>query len=519
MKKKYLNFGLAIIAAMSFSLVSPMAFADPLQQCNAAVSQAQGNVQKLGEGLQGADKANAAAALMQASSDIQNINRNSKINTAADFTQAENATNSGNEAIKQMHQCVQECKKAYDSAMSSPDVSIQATAPQIIKKTQSGCIDDLAAEIARFQKAAQDAMNAGLGSQQTTTATDGAPDSTNPTSTPSGGGLGSALLPALLGAAAGFGAAKLMDKDKDKKDKDKDANKSQDAVVCDANNNCAVDCTKDTAWEYSDCNEQEATACASNLSDSTCQQFSGRYCSVDAAEGTTVDGYTKDKNGEGIGTAFCDKVAATNYCAASGRDQCPSCLQLNNSQLAACQANPSLCLAQNTAAQIEQAKTTCPDDPIFANPEYTAGGSATVTDPNAPDPVVSDPNATAVTATDATSNSASAPSSTSFVTASANSPAAVASSAMGQAPDVASGSGSTGFNSGGMGGGMGVASVGGRTASGGILPGRVASASASGGINRGPASDVSGQYSSSLFLESSQAIAKRCQQGRLLHCL
>lgn len=508
LKKKYLNFGLSVFAAASFSLVSPVAFAGTyIKQCQDAVNTAKAHVKANGKKLNEADLANALAALQQADN---SMNGNSILSGKANFTQAENATAAGNSAIKELHQCVQQCHKAFDSAQADTQAVEAGEPKKIVDMTESGCFNDLNAEIQALQSAAKGAYQAGLGDQQTTNATNGTPSSNGS----NGSGLSSALLPALLGAAAGFGAAKLLDKDKDKKDKDSDdANKSQDAVVCDADNNCAVDCTKDTAWEYSDCNEQEATACASNLSDSTCQDFSGRYCSTDTAEGTTIDGYTKDKNGEGIGTAFCDKVAATNYCATSGRDQCPSCLQLNNSQLAACQANPSLCLAQNTTAQIEQAKTTCPDDPIFANPEYTAGGSATVTDPNAPDPVVTDPNATTATESTTASNS-TASSSTSFVTASVKSRQA----AGGQASDVASGNGSSGFES-GSGGGMGVASVGGRTASGGILPGRVASASASGGISRGPASDVSGQYSSSLFLESSQAIAKRCQQGRLLHCL
>ncbi len=80
--------------------------------------------------------------------------------------------------------------------------------------------------------------------------------------------------------------------------------------------------------------------------------------------------------GEGVGTAYCKGVTGWNFCKTPGRESCPSCLQIQRNQSPACAQNPALCLAQNSAGEIEKAKLSCPTDPAFADPSFAAGAGA-----------------------------------------------------------------------------------------------------------------------------------------------
>lgn len=152
-----------------------------------------------------------------------------------------------------------------------------------------------------------------------------------------------------------------------------------------------LDCSKSDAWRYVDCDSTFVSSCAYTGSDSTsttgygstiCTQFVNRYCATSVTTGTSVslDGsnyYTRDSTGAGLGSTFCQNQVAASYCTTSGRDLCPSCQQLQRSISEGCIADPSSCLAENSTDTLEAAKTTCPTDPMFSNPNFTTTTTST----------------------------------------------------------------------------------------------------------------------------------------------
>jgi hypothetical protein len=357
----------------------------------------------------------------------------------------------------------------------------------------------------------------------------------------SGGGM-SAMGAGLIGAVAGGLLGYMLGK----KDGKKEANNAANDGALQANG--TIDCSKSDAYQYQDCNDYLANTCtqamASNTygSDANCMNFGNRFCAsssssivpissappVIPADGMPVAGAAPPigQAGEGVGTPFCQSVLAYNYCQTAGREQCPSCLLIANNQAAACVNNPALCLAQNSQDQINQAKTTCPTDPIFSNPAYVAGGAAVANQLAASQGGTALP---AVVLPQSVSGSSAAVEGAASSVVSTGS--GTASGATGSLPGATTASnaaaregGSTGAGSSAAyanGGGANyvpssVGAMGGREVA--MSGGAGATARNTASTSGGPASDVQGRFGPSVFAMGSQAIRQRCQAGKLNNC-
>ncbi|NJL24173.1 MAG: hypothetical protein HC902_02650 [Calothrix sp. SM1_5_4] len=203
------------------------------------------------------------------------------------------------------------------------------------------------------------------------------------------GSSNDSLLSGLMGAAAGGLLGYMLGKSSSDDDSsaESDAYSDTSALATGTLNCAAVD-----GYRYSDCDSGYASSCYGAFSSSdACSGFTARYCSSSTSSGATVavsgttNCYTVDATGAGIGSSYCQYYLASAYCSVSGRGACPSCLLLSNFTSESCQNSPALCIAQNSAEQIESAKSTCPTDPVFSNPSFsgyvsgvTAGTSSTV---------------------------------------------------------------------------------------------------------------------------------------------
>jgi hypothetical protein len=227
-----------------------------------------------------------------------------------------------------------------------------------------------------------------------------------------------------------------------------------------------------------------------------------------------------------MGTQYCKGVTGWNYCKTSGREQCPSCLQIQRNQSAACAQNPALCLAQNSVSEIEKAKSTCPTDPAFADPSFVAGGGAQVPPalgaPGSLPAVVlpqsvsaggsANGGATVSTGSNIAGTSQAGGGTGGISTMSANGSNANPNEQGTREGYANNGNSQASYGGGGAGGSAVVGSYGGGrefASAGGMKPASVAG---------GPATDVEGQYGPSLFTTSSQVIRRRCQAGRLNNC-
>ncbi len=291
-----------------------------------------------------------------------------------------------NQTVANLQEAYNKCSEACNPSKASDDNSSRSTADeaQQIQAEMQSCQKAIQPYIQAYQTGAAEACQAAEGARQVDQATrdDGA----------GGGGGMSPMMAGLLGAALGAGAAMLLNKKKDK-DKEKEKEKDEDPVDEEGN----VDCSKAGSEVYSDCNEHFVQKCKDEFSSEECQNFSNRYCTAGSSNTSTeqasnstpatsnsgiiiASAEDKDIKGEGVGSNYCFNYQATNYCATAGRETCPSCLQLETNKAAACKANPAICIAQNSPAEIEEAKKTCPSDPMFSNPDYVAGGGSTVPD-------------------------------------------------------------------------------------------------------------------------------------------
>jgi hypothetical protein len=298
-------------------------------------------------------------------------------------------------------------------------------------------------------------------------ASDQKPQSTDGGGGSSGGGLGN-MGTGLLMAAAGGLLAYMMTKKKDKKDDG-------------AFSNGQLDCSKSDAAKYQPCADGYLSqTCLAEVSagtyasDSKCTSLASVYCASTGAASVLPVAYPAPETvasggaptqlssappqtapGSGVGTPFCQAAIAYNYCQSPGRGMCPSCLGLNKTQSPACAANPALCLAQNSQAQITAAKATCPTDPMFANPAYAVGGGSVATGLN---------------------------------TSGASLPVVV----LPQSTDSASGSA--------------------------LQPASVEDSSRAPASASGLPSDIQGQFGPSLFAMTAQSLQARCAAGKLNHC-
>ncbi len=357
------------------------------------------------------------------------------------------------------------------------------------------------------------------------------PSSGSPSST--GGGSMMKNLGIAAGAAA-LGGLLAYQMGKKKGKSDSKSSDSTDTTTAEENKvilpNGALDCSQKGANLYSDCAQYFLSTCpaggtATSTATSTtaqasaantaaeCGAFQSRYCSS-----TTGPGYSENiqlengaivqinlsGSGEGLGSGYCQSTVAANFCQSAGRSECPSCRQLATNQSPACLQNPALCLAQNSPDQVAAARTSCPMDPVFSNPNMASIAGGYTAAPGAPAVVLPQVGTSPVNG--GTNNFASGVSVQSVSGA------------------VTEGHGATYAN--GSGAGRGTASQG-NTASVGsqhelATSGSRGFASTSNGrmkiVNRRPAGDIEAKFGPSVFAIGSQVIRQHCNQGRLNNC-
>jgi len=296
--------------------------------------------------------------------------------------------------------------------------------------------------------------------------------------------------------------------------------------------NGAIDCSKADAGQYSDCDQYLMGQCSAQSGMLTmtpnCSSFTARFCAQGPPQPGAVqqlqleNGAVVQLNIGGTGAGqdqpYCQTTYATAYCKDGANAACPACLQLQAGQSQACQANPALCIAQNSPSQVADAQRTCPGDPAIALYERTSGA---FTGGVAGAPPITLP-------VDATQTLATAPGAGGGISTSSG-PSGGPSSGIstssvhgkphaGQSSEMANREGQTGYN-GRDGGGAAANSLSSvnkitsssrEVASGGVQVSSVASA--------GPASDVQGQFGPSLFAMGSQIIRQHCQQKQFNGC-
>jgi len=499
-------FSVSYVGTASFSIVS---YAGPGSECQKAVEDAISLCKSAGDMVRSGSDAGAASLAQKFSTqyntpvsafDMQGLANQS----AQAYSNASNYCRGTAEKA-----CKSYCSQKRSEALASNPPKTQDVSQ--IDSSVKNCSDTIGSMIGQLDAGATQAGQAGAQAGQT--------GDTSKQETPSSGGM-SPMMAGLLGAALGGAAGYMLGKKQGEKDKDKD--KTEDVVSEDG----TVDCTKSGAEAYSDCNSYFATKCALGATDAStdqCKTFNNRYCSsstttttttttdtsTDTDSGTIASASDKDIGGEGMGSQYCFSVQATSFCATSGRETCPSCLQLEANKADACQSNPALCLAQNSPAEIEAAKNSCPSDPLFSNPDYVAGGGATVENSGSlEDPILptqtSSSASSDVAGSDGSSSSSSSSSSglPSDVAGGGNDGSSSSSSVIGSSPsDVASGSGS--------GSGLTFASAKSDVArGGGSANNRVLASASPVGASMGP----------SLFTMSSAMIQSRCETAQLVHC-
>lgn len=130
----------------------------------------------------------------------------------------------------------------------------------------------------------------------------------------------------------------------------------------------AVDgCSASDSYRFTQCDDQFIKNCVAQATDTLCTAFATRYCATGAqsSTGVMVNGQLADKTGQGVGSAFCSGRAVAQFCAVAGRTGCPSCGGASAASL--------------SSQQIAAAKTSCPGDPIFMNPQIA---SASLSNPS-----------------------------------------------------------------------------------------------------------------------------------------
>jgi hypothetical protein len=253
-----------------------------------------------------------------------------------------------------------------------------------------------------------------------------------------------------------------------------------------------VDCAKPDAWQFAACDDKMAETCKVAMSDSRCIHFANRYC-----------------NAAGVGTQYCGTVVAYNFCSDGTKNNCPSCLQLQKETSETCIQSPATCLAQNSPEETEKFRATCPNDPVFVgngNPVQVANGTPALPGPgtaqgNGPPPA--NPGLPAPILP-ASKNPSGGPGQIAVM------------SVKGSQPGTQPGSNRDAYNNnptGKAGSGSGYSAMSGSFGSG------SARDVASGTIrSTGPAPDVNGQFSPSLFATSSQVIRTHCALGKFNNC-
>jgi hypothetical protein len=337
---------------------------------------------------------------------------------------------------------VDKCKKAVEGADGCA-----AKCEGLSSASKKKC-DRFASYKSEMEAGVADNTTTNQGTQATQDATGGQPQSTG-----GGGDMMGMLMGAAMGGMLGYMLGKKMNEDKDKDKGDDD-----DALLP----NGQIDCSKKNAYEYRDCTAWLEQNCINDLDSQKCQKFSNIYCAATSSSPAQTGDAPPMEAGSGLGSPFCKKVNAHNYCKAQGRQSCPSCLGLARSNSPACLQDPSLCLAQNSPEQINAAKQTCPTDPAFADPAYANGGGSQVPPAVAGGglPAVVLPQSVSGSAQTSGASSASTSSGTSYSTSSSSGSAA-SEGAVREGQTAGAGSGSN-YGSGGSGAVAGSSGGGGR---------------------------------------------------------
>ena len=375
MKNTFFKQGVCSLTLLTF-LYSPYGFAVKPSQCKQDSKKLQDQARGMGQAA-AAQQGVAAKAVGQSVAGSNQIERES--GTLKNFGNASgnHSTATADEVAKLREQCQKACDpgSAEDENGDNKKESERAQ----IEQEKNQCEQEIAKVEEELRKSANEAYKSADQAGQSQQA---AQSGSQPGNNDSSGGMGG-MGGGLLGAALGAGLAMMMMKKKDKKD---EALFSADGTV---------NCKANGAVAYSDCNDYFLEQCKTDSTSAVCKQFTGRYCStsttasssnpdliqnVNTSESGVIIASKEDKDikGEGMGSQFCFKSQATEYCASSGRENCPSCLQLEANKSAACDSNPALCMLQHDPQTIQNAKNSCPTDPMFSNPTYTSGGGSTV---------------------------------------------------------------------------------------------------------------------------------------------
>ncbi len=331
-----------------------------------------------------------------------------------------------------------------------------------------------------------------------------------------GGGLGDAMQTIMPLATMGLMVCMMMkclDKKKEKNDK---------ALLP----NGALDCSKSDAGQYADCDQYLIGACSGQsgggVVSGNCAGFKNRFCAknrtpngvqqVELENGAVVQ-LNMGGNGAGQDSGYCQQAYASAYCTDAGYAQCPACMQQQAFDSETCKDKPALCIAQNSPAQMADAKKKCPGDPAIALYERAGGMNSTNGGTSTGAPVVVLPQSATQTlasvpgAAGGVSTGGSAGISTSSVSGGVS-----AGTAGSGVESSAAREGQTGYQGGGaVGGGVARSTFGNSR--------EVASTGGSGAESvSGPASDVQGQFGPNLFAMGSQVIRNGCLQKKFNNC-
>lgn len=358
----------------------------------------------------------------------------------------------------------------------------------------------------------------------------------------SGGGDAMGMIGPMLGALA----AMMANKKKEEEPQDYGALRPDGSL----------DCSKADAYQFADCATHLQNTCNANMESGLCRSFRGVYCAGAAAPAVggapTVLPVTKPiasptpapglvnsgsgvaiqaaamyapppmQPGMGSSSGFCQMVAYYDYCSQGGRDNCPSCLQLQQMKGSpACAQNPAACIQMNSPDVIAKAPAMCGGDPIVVANKGTSSGTIPVgaiaggnpgqvaisLPGNNGTPVVGGGGAGAP-AVVLPQTAAGRAAQLGMKTASANQGAVREGAAPGVAGN-ADGSSNSASGSSYSAQSAGSARGAGREVAG-VLPASKTQA--------GPAPDVQGQFGPSVFAMGSQAIRNRCAAGKFLNC-
>jgi hypothetical protein len=310
-----------------------------------------------------------------------------------------------NECYKEIKDasCVKKAQDGYRAAVKDASDARTAcyTGANTANQLQPGSGDQA------LQEAGLSPTDDGLGGEVDTASQPPVEPATAPAATPTepndpnqkgllgktGDFLGKHPLMTMLGAGAlgTYLGMKLSGNDDDK-DKDDDAD-TKHALLPNGNVDCSV---AEESYKYAGCIPNMINQCQTISMNpalaagvdkdvaKSCTDFQAAYCNTTTFQAGNVETVQVEGNpmpipvpmlgvGEGRSSDFCKTTAATNFCKTPGMDQCPSCLNLAAKQSPACAADQTLCMAQNSPAQLAKALNACPGaDPMKTDPAVIA---------------------------------------------------------------------------------------------------------------------------------------------------